>query len=626
MAKKKGISEKVAKNPHPRRKATKISLLAILSVIAMFLCVLAGYSISYAKKTYSNLYLGEICYGGKSEADIQRDLEKISEDFLSKKYSLLYRDNQGGEKSYEISPNDLGLVFDTAEIASQIFGYGRDGNAWQNFVDQVTSFFKEVKFHAVFTINEDALIKKVAEIAAEKDIPEKDYEINYIGGGKFSLLNERQRGERIDQESIIEQIKNQTKQIKYAIITFSPELYEPQVSLENAERKLKAANQILKGGELKLVYSELSFSFDVDTIGGLIKSRPKGDDLELYIDRDKALKQLDVIAGEINREPQNALLQAQDGKVTAFKISQEGRSLDKEQSLINAGNALLARSVDGIKEIDTNTASLKVDATQPEVTSSNLELYGLKELIASGVTNFKGSSANRVHNITVGANAINGTLIKPGDTFSTLDKLGEIDASGGYLPELVIKENRTVPEYGGGLCQVSTTLFRAALNSGMEIISRSNHKYRVSYYEPPVGMDATIYDPAPDFKFKNNYNSHILIQANIVGTKITFDFYGTKDSRVIEIGAPEVFDYTDPGPAIEVPSDTLAPGERKQLEKAHQGCSAKFNYKVLRDGTTLQEKVFVSKYVAWPERWLVGIEVATPVEETPAVDIPPPVG
>ncbi len=614
----------VKKGYRNKKKVAKYSLLSILFVVTIFLLLIAGYSISYAKKTYSNVYLGANNYSGKSEAEVRSDLEKISEEFLSKKYSLKYHDNQDNEKGYEISPNDLGLVFDTDELASQIFGFGRNGNAWQNFTDQVTSFFKAVRFQAIYNLNEDALIKKVAEIAAENDIPEKDYEINYVGGGKFSLLNEKQTGERIDQKAIIEQIKNQTKQIKYSIITFSPKVYEPQVSLENAERRLKAANQILDGEELKLVYSELSFSFDTDTIGGLIKSRPKGDDLDLYIDRDKTLKQLEVIAGEINREPQNAILQAQDGKVTAFKISQEGRSLDREQSLVNVGNALLARSIDGVKEINTKTVELKVDVTQPEVTSSSLESYGLKELVASGTTNFKGSPANRVHNITVGANAINGTLIKPGESFSTLEKLGEIDASGGYLPELVIKENRTVPEYGGGLCQVSTTLFRAALNAGMEIISRSNHKYRVSYYEPPVGMDATIYDPAPDFKFKNNYGSYILIQASIVGTKITFDFYGTKDSRIIEIGTPEVYDYTDPGPAIEVPSDTLAPGERKQLEKAHQGCSAKFHYKISRDGATLQERDFFSKYVAWPERWLVGIEVATPPEvpqtgETPVI-------
>jgi len=109
----------------------------------------------------------------------------------------------------------------------------------------------------------------------------------------------------------------------------------------------------------------------------------------------------------------------------------------------------------------------------------------------------------------------------------------------------------------------------------------------------------------------------------VVGTKITFDFYGTKDSRVVEIGNPEIYDIVEPGPPIEVTSDTLAPGERKQLEKAHQGASAKFHYKVSREEKVLQEKDFLSKYVAWPERWLVGVTPEMPpVPETPPVATP----
>jgi vancomycin resistance protein YoaR len=163
-----------------------------------------------------------------------------------------------------------------------------------------------------------------------------------------------------------------------------------------------------------------------------------------------------------------------------------------------------------------------------------------------------------------------------------------------------------VPEFGGGLCQVSSTLFRAAMSAGVKIIERQNHKYRVSYYEPPVGMDATIYDPAPDFKFANNYGTHILIKSKIEKTKITFELYGTKDSRVVEMSEPELYDLVDPGPPVLVESDTLPAGQKKQIEKAHQGASAKFNYKVTKDGKALQERTFVSKYVPWPEKWLIG--------------------
>jgi vancomycin resistance protein YoaR len=147
----------------------------------------------------------------------------------------------------------------------------------------------------------------------------------------------------------------------------------------------------------------------------------------------------------------------------------------------------------------------------------------------------------------------------------------------------------------------------------MKITERQNHKYRVSYYEPPVGMDATIYDPAPDFKFVNNYGSHVLIQSKIEGTKITFEFYGTKDSRQITISTPTLSDFVNPEAPITVETDTLAPGVRKQIEKAHQGATAIFSYKVISAaGESLQDRVFKSVYVPWPEKWLVGKAVAAP--------------
>ena len=159
-----------------------------------------------------------------------------------------------------------------------------------------------------------------------------------------------------------------------------------------------------------------------------------------------------------------------------------------------------------------------------------------------------------------------------------------------------------MPEFGGGLCQVSSTLFRAALNAGLKIVERQNHKYRVGYYEPPVGMDATIYDPAPDLRFVNNFGKHILIQSKVVGTKITFDIYGTKDGRSATASNPAVFDIVQPEPPLITETDTLTPGERKKIDSAHPGATASFHYKVVRGSDVLQEKDFVSKYVPWQEK------------------------
>ena len=143
-------------------------------------------------------------------------------------------------------------------------------------------------------------------------------------------------------------------------------------------------------------------------------------------------------------------------------------------------------------------------------------------------------------------NRFNGVLIKPGEEFSFVKILGEVDGEHGYLPELVIKHDKTEPEFGGGICQVSTTTFRAAINSGLEITARRNHAYPVSYYNPQ-GMDATVYVPRPDLRFINNTPGYILIETQIEGTKLIFNFYGTDDGRRVNIIGPKILSRESDG-------------------------------------------------------------------------------
>lgn len=603
-----------------RSKTTKIVAVALVVLLALSLASFGLYSVSYAKKSYLNIKLGNTNLGGRSRSEITSILSSGSAEFLNEPIILEYQNNDAS-KEYQIAAKDIGLNYDLDKTSTNIMNVGRGKGVFENAWEQLKSIFTVKKIPAEYNLNSDAITKLVAEIAEEIDQPEKDYSIYYIGDGEFGLSEERASGNRIDQDEIVSGIASQITSFQHRSLTFASKTYNPQITKENARKRLTQANLILSEGELILKFRDQGYTLDVDTIAGMVSSRAKGDDLELYLLSDRTERQVEAIASAVDSEPQNAKLAVSDGRVSVFETSKEGRKLDRDQAKIDIENSVLARAAEQKAEIDTKTVALKVTVTNPEINSADVSKYGLNELVSSGSTNFTKSPANRIHNITVGAAALNGVLIKPGEEFSTLGALGKIDASTGYLPELVIKEDKTTPEFGGGLCQVSTTLFRAVLNAGMEITARQNHKYRVSYYEPPIGMDATIYDPAPDFKFKNNYSSYILIQSTVVGKKITFDFYGTKDSRVVEIGTPEAYNYVDAGPPVEIPSDTLQPGERKQLEKAHQGASAKFHYKVSRDGSVLQERDFVSKYIPWPEKWLVGPAIP-PVEPPPAEPVP----
>ena len=245
---------------------------------------------------------------------------------------------------------------------------------------------------------------------------------------------------------------------------------------------------------------------------------------------------LDDLATKVNTVPEDPKFQVVNGIVTTFQQAAPGITLDVQKSIQTLTDAIKSGTVGSGQKI-----ALPFDASTPTTNYGDVNNMGISSLLGEGTSNFKGSPANRVHNITVGAAKFNGLLIKPGEEFSFIQNLGEVDASTGYLPELVIKGNETEPEFGGGICQVSTTAFRAALYSGLKITDRRNHAYAVSYYNPQ-GMDATVYIPNPDLKFINNTPNNILIQTKIVGTILTFDFYGTDDGRKTTIDGPYITD------------------------------------------------------------------------------------
>lgn len=252
----------------------------------------------------------------------------------------------------------------------------------------------------------------------------------------------------------------------------------------------------------------------------------------LSIDEENLKKYLENARNENRVNPENAKLAFSEGKVSAFAMSKNGYEINTEKSLEKIRAELK-------KNPYTKDIEIETDIIKPEISSSDVAQYGIKELIGSGVSNFRGSPKNRIHNIEVGAKKFNGVLIKPGEEFSFIKTLGPVDKSTGYLPELVIKVDKTIPEYGGGMCQVSTTCFRAALNSGLKITARTNHAYPVQYYAPQ-GTDATVYIPSPDLKFINDTPAYILIQTRIEGTQLFFDFYGTSDGRKTKIVGPTV--------------------------------------------------------------------------------------
>ena len=245
---------------------------------------------------------------------------------------------------------------------------------------------------------------------------------------------------------------------------------------------------------------------------------------------------------------------------------------------------------------------------KPKIQTSAVNSLGIKELIGRGISNFAGSIPNRIYNVNLTASKINGVLIPPGATFSFNSTVGDITAATGFKQAYVIKEGRTVLDDGGGVCQDSTTLFRAVLNAGLPVIKRTAHAYRVGYYEQgfPPGLDATVFYPSVDFQFKNDTTSHILIQAYVSGLTLYVDLYGTSDGRAVNLTKSVITNQTPPPPELRQDDPSLPKGTVKQVDFPAWGAQVSFSRTVKRGSETLIKETFKSSYKAWQAVYLVG--------------------
>lgn len=323
---------------------------------------------------------------------------------------------------------------------------------------------------------------------------------------------------------------------------------------------------------------------------------------------EKLETQLDPIKKKVYVEPIDALFNVSNNRVIAFKQSSDGKTIDKdllERRVKEKIPSLLKNA-----EATSTKIAIPIKILKPNITTEKANKYGIEEVIGEGRSYFKGSIPNRVFNITLAASRINGILIKPGQTFSFNNSLGDISKFSGYKEAYVISNGRTVLGDGGGVCQVSTTLFRAILNSGLPITERHPHAYRVGYYEQDSGpgLDATIYSPTVDLKFKNDTNNYILVQSFLdpVEQSLVFTLFGKKDGRISVVSNPVILSQTPAPPPVNQDDPTLPKGTVKQVDFAAPGARVKFTRIVSKNGKEIINETYSTNYTPWKAVYLIG--------------------
>ena len=304
-------------------------------------------------------------------------------------------------------------------------------------------------------------------------------------------------------------------------------------------------------------------------------------------------------------------------RVSNFKLGKSGRAINLEQAQGEIENQIIQNPGQPL------AIALPVDTLEPKTGDKNIDDLGIVELIGRGESYYKGSIPGRIHNVILASSRASGILVAPGAIFSFNNTLGDISAATGYKSAYIIKNGRTELGDGGGVCQVSTTVFRAALNAGLEIVERKPHSYRVAYYEQggfKPGLDATVFAPSVDLKIKNTTDHHILIQAvsDPDNYHLTYEIFGKKDGRVVELSDVRVLSQSSAPPPLYQEDPTLPNGQIKQVDYAATGAKTTFDYKVTKDGEVLgASTTFVNNFRPWQAVFLYGPGTAVPTPPTP---------
>lgn len=538
-------------------------------------------------------------------------VEQTIKQRLEKNIQFTYTGN-GQSFNINLTPSDINL--DTQNSLTQSFTYGHP-----------KLYFGKPNVPVDFSFN-PSFNYKLQTITTAINQPPIDSQIKV--DGEQIVVTPSQEGLEVDENDLRQKIAAFVNTGEIENTSLQTRKVSPKLTYDTA-LKIKQRLDLIKLEPLKLTYKDKLFTLSLNDVLSLIdlqSSQPtlakasldnhqiKISSLEvgntnltdttLTLNQKKVTEYFKTISMQIDRPSQEPLFAIENTadpnkpKIKEFQPPVEGQTLNITQATHRLTDALLNNS--------QKTVELPVDITSPK--NKLVNDYGIKELIGRGTSNFAGSIENRIYNVGLAASRINGVLIAPGEEFSFVNTVGDISGASGYKQAYVIKSGRTVLDDGGGVCQVSTTIFRAALNSGLPITNRVAHAYRVGYYEQgyPPGIDATIFSPTVDFKFKNDTTHHVLVQSYVQGTSLTIDFYGTSDGRVANVSKPVITSQTPAPPEIRQDDPTLPKGTVKQVDWAAAGANVFFTRTVTRNGETLYNDTFRSNYRPWQAVYLVG--------------------
>jgi len=587
-------------------------LLFFAGVFVVSFCFIFSSLLFFAQKYFAdrvlpNTYFSHFTLSGKNRAEVEVIVDRAINVYSGDKISVSY---EGVTKDFNLS--DLGVALSTTETVDRIMHKSES----EGFLHSIISIFESKKVAPVYYVNTLKLDESLLGSFGQFEKMPVDARVVFVG--KDFVRTESSTGSVIDRNLFLNELKESLGVLSKVDTLLIILEAEPSVTTVQAESVLDDF-RVLNGDQVTLSYGydkwPLSGQQLYDLVGvgrsGQTESSllnvNSGLDVGLSLNVVKMDELLDEMSQILNKQARDATLQFSGGKVTEFTSAQDGQALNRDETKKLFFAQILKLNSDknivGVK--------LPVSVVKAKIANAEINKLGIKELIGTGVSYYSGSIPNRMFNVELGAKFINGTLVAPDEVFSFVRLVGDVSSAQGFKPAYIIKSGRTVLDDGGGICQVSTTVFRAALNSGLPIVKRTAHAYRVSYYEQKgfkPGLDATIFSPSVDLQFRNDTGRHILVQTTVdrVIARMQVDIYGTSDGRRVELGEPIVSNII-PAPEPRYEDDpTLPTGTTKQVDFAVAGATSVFTRKVYKGNNLVIDESFRSVFRPWQAVYLVG--------------------
>ncbi|MEK6588555.1 MAG: VanW family protein, partial [Chloroflexota bacterium] len=492
-------------------------------------------------------------------------------------------------------PAELGAAIDVSSMAEQAVGVGRGSGLPQNLYEQITAWSQGIQIAPRVTFDQRVGASYLGALAAQIDRPTVEAGLSL--NGLEIEARPGQIGRSLDIGATLAALEPSFERMYDAQLDLVVHESPPQVL--DVSQQAALAEEILSQALTLTAEDGGPWVIEREALAQMLRLEGIADTgYEVRIDPAALTAFLEPLALELERDPQNA----------RFIFNDDTRQLDLLQEAVIGRELDLPASIEAIQH---GLASgqhaiplvfhLEPPAVGSDATAAEL---GITEAVSERFTYFAGSSPERIRNIATASAAFHGLLLAPGETLSMAEVLGDISLDKGYAEALIIYGGRTIKGVGGGVCQVSTTLFRTALYGGFGIVERYPHAYRVDYYEqgrgsPGPGFDATVFVPLVDFKFTNDTPYWLLSETYVYGSQLLWKFYSTSDGRQVQVSGAQVSDVIEAPKPLYKENPDLAQGKIEQVDFEADGMDVLFTRTVTLSGQVLHRDTFNTHYLPW---------------------------